>query len=176
MSTIGLAENVIKIRAKELFVQVDAEDFEKLSKYKWYLFNGKYPGRHPNQEEVANGMPGVIYMHREVMDAIYSTETVDHISGDTLDNRKSNLRVCSQGMNNLNKPPRADNKCGYKGVRKQLGKKKNPWDSRIQLDGKRITLGHFDNPHDAARMYNFWAADIHGEYAYLNVIKEETTQ
>lgn len=176
MSTTGLAVSEIKIRAKDIYVKVDSGDFEKPNEYKWYLFNGKYPGRHPSQVEIENGIPGVVYLHREVMGAIRSNETVDHINGDTLDNRKSNLRVCPQGLNNLNKPPRADNKCGYKGVRKQLGKKKNPWDSRIQLNGKRITLGHFDNPHDAARMYNIWAADIFGEYAYLNVIKEEETQ
>jgi len=154
-------------------VKVDVEDFRELDKHKWYLFNGKYVGRHPNSFEIEQGFPGVIYMHREIMDAITSTETVDHINGDTLDNRKINLRVCSQGLNNLNRPPHSDNKCGYKGVRKQQGEKKRPWDARIQLNGKRITLGYFDNPHDAARMYNFWAADIFGEYAYLNTIKEE---
>ena len=175
MSTIGLEETVIKLHTKDIYVKVDTEKIEQLQRKKWYLYNGKYIGRGSTVEEKSAGAPKVIYMHREIMNCIHSKDTVDHINGDTLDNRKSNLRVCPQGLNNLNKPPHADNKCGYKGVRKQLDKKNNPWEARIQLNGKRTTLGYFDNPHDAARMYNIWAADIHGEYAYLNVIKEEDT-
>lgn len=162
----------IPISNRDLVALVDDRDYELLKGYKWCLYNGKYAGRNTSKEEQLNGAPTTIYMHREVMSAVFSKNTVDHINGKFLDNRKSNLRLCSQGLNNLNRPPRADNKCGYKGVRYKKSRK-SPWDARIQLDGKRAFLGYFDNPHDAARMYNFWAADIFGEYAYLNVIKEE---
>lgn len=162
----------IKIQTKDVYVKVDDDVFDKLSGYSWYLLNGKYPARHRTKSEVASGEPSVIYMHREIMGAIKSKETVDHINRDTMDNRRENLRLCSQRLNNLNKPPHSNNKCGYKGVRKKSGERSVPWEARIQLDGKRASLGHFDNPHDAARMYNFWAHDLFGEYAHLNVINE----
>ncbi|ASN68059.1 putative HNH endonuclease III [uncultured Caudovirales phage] len=60
----------------------------------------------------------------------------------------------------------------YRGVTKLKGK--NTWKAAIGRNKRVIHLGYFDNPHDAARMYNFWALDIFGESARLNAIKEET--
>jgi hypothetical protein len=57
----------------------------------------------------------------------------------------------------------------YHGVTKM----KNKWYSYIVINGKSKYLGSFDSEHDAARMHNFWAVDIHGEDAKLNVIKEQ---
>lgn len=59
----------------------------------------------------------------------------------------------------------------YLGVSKY--NKGTPYAASIQKDGKVYYLGRFDNPHDAARMYNFWAIDLIGETAKINVIKEE---
>ena len=42
--------------------------------------------------------------------------TVDHINGDRLDNRRQNLRVCTQGQNNCNRLERVDNTSGFRGV------------------------------------------------------------
>jgi hypothetical protein len=66
------------------------------------------------------------------------------------------------------------NTSGYKGV--SWRKDRQKWKAEIKKNYKSISLGHFDNPHDAARMYNFWAIDMFGEYARLNVINEEETK
>ena len=165
----------IPISNRDLFALVEDQDYDYLKQFKWCLYNGKYAGRNTSRDEQQAGAPTTIYMHREVMSAVFSKRTVDHINGVFLDNRKENLRLCTQGQNNLNRPARADNQCGYRGVREKKGRNK-PWEARIQLGDKRYFLGHFDNPHDAARMYNFWAVDLFGEYANLNVIKEEIKQ
>lgn len=59
----------------------------------------------------------------------------------------------------------------YKGVSKSKGRDK--WSVHICHNGKITGLGNFDNEHDAARMYNFWAVDLFGDDAKLNTIQEE---
>lgn len=96
---------------------------------------------------------------------------VDHISGDTLDNRKSNLRVCTRGENQYNTKKHSDGKNPYKGVtygKSQWGARK--WKSEIQINKKRLYIGHFLTPEAAAEAYNIKARELHGEFARLNVI------
>lgn len=58
----------------------------------------------------------------------------------------------------------------YKGV--SFDKHNQKWTSTLIIKGKNKHLGRFDSEHDAARMYNFWALDLFGEYARINEIKE----
>jgi hypothetical protein len=97
-------------------------------------------------------------------------ELVDHINGNVQDNRKSNLRITSHKGNSRNRKTPSINKVGYKGVRKTRGYDR--FQAYIQVNGIQEHLGYFGNPHDAARMYNFWANDLFGEFARLNVINE----
>ena len=140
---------------------VDDADYEELAKYKWHFAAKGYACRRKD------GV--IVYMHREITKAEKGFY-VDHINHDTLDNRKSNLRCCSQSLNMANASLRADSKSGYKGV--SWHTQKNKWTARIHVNGKGLHLGLFDSAHDAARMYNFWALDIFGEHALLNKIKE----
>ncbi len=146
---------------------VDDEDYERLMEYKWcysstigYAVSRTYVG----------GKKKVLLMHRFILNAPPDKVT-DHINHNKLDNRKSNLRICSSSENNRNMPiNRANNKSGYRGVYWSKSRKK--WIANIRFNNKPIYLGIFDNKHDAARMYNFWAVDLFGEYANLNVIKD----
>lgn len=101
-------------------------------------------------------------------------EIVDHINGNVLDNRKSNLRITSPSGNSRNRKTPIINKVGYKGVSKVKGYEK--YKAYVQVGTGQAHLGYFDNPHDAARMYNFWASDIFGEFARLNTINEEENE
>jgi hypothetical protein len=104
-------------------------------------------------------------MHRLVIG--YDGELmVDHINGNKLDNRRENLRVVSMAQNVMNSPKRSGL---YKGVSRAS---KNRYRARLTFNGKELNLGVFENPQDAARMYNFWARDLFGEYATLNKISE----
>lgn len=149
---------------------VDDEDFEELSKYVWRDSSG-YASRVTSRK---TGKRKTIMMHRHILglDRLKDLE-VDHINGNRSDNRKCNLRIVSRKQNSLNVPARSSNSCfGYKGV--SFDKRNSKYSARIVMDGKKIWLGYFESANDAARMYNFWAKDIFGEYARLNVIKEET--
>ncbi|MFE7820556.1 HNH endonuclease [Priestia megaterium] len=67
--------------------------------------------------------------------------------------------------------PKAKQSSEHKGV--SFNRATNKWRAAIRHKGENVFLGGFYNEDDAARMYNFWALDIHGEEAKLNVIKKE---
>lgn len=146
---------------------VDDEDYDEISKYKWRTQGDSYAAR----DEWEFGVRKQIYMHREVMEA-KDKEVVDHINHNTLDNRRENLRVCAQVLNMANARIRSDNTSGYKGV--TWYKRDKKWKAQLQYKGKNINLGTFESRHDAAKMYNFWAYDLFGEYALLNKINADS--
>jgi hypothetical protein len=146
---------------------VDDEDFEMLSRFKWCCSNRGYAIRKSNED----GKPKTMLMHRFILGASKGV-FVDHIDGNPLNNQRGNLRLVSNRQNCLNQKIGVRNKSGYKGVwwNKESGK----WATGVRGENKeKYFLGYFENKHDAARMYNFWAVDLYGEYARLNVINEE---
>lgn len=88
---------------------------------------------------------------------------IDHINGDTTDNRLSNLRVASNSQNKQNSKMYANNTSGVKGVafRKDNGK----WRAFISVDGKRRGLGQFDSCDDAAIAVQAARRELHGKFA-----------
>lgn len=88
--------------------------------------------------------------------------TVDHINGDTLDNRRCNLRVCTPSQNMMNRKLNANNKFGFKGVHYQ--KCGGKYRARISVDGKRISLGMYSTPEEAGEAYNIASKKYHKEF------------
>jgi hypothetical protein len=144
---------------------IDDDDYEKYGALNWHCVGGRYAARSVGGRTNRK----MIYLHRLIVVA-KDGENVDHINGDKLDNRKQNLRIVTQQQNRYNSEIRNDNKSGYKGV--HYHKQSKRWYAYVGAGVDRSYLGYFDNPHDAARMYNFWAIDIYGEYARVNVINE----
>lgn len=138
---------------------VDKEDYERLSKHKWN-YNGRYAKRTVNQR----GKYETILMHRFIMNTPETMYT-DHINGNKLDNRKSNLRVCTPRENSWNGRGHHNNPSKYKGV--NWNPQRNNW--RVRVDGKYH--GSFKTEKEAAKKYNELAKKIYGEYAFLNDIK-----
>lgn len=95
---------------------------------------------------------------------------VDHINGDTSDNRRKNLRICTPKENarNTRKPKR--NKTGFKGV-VFSGKSKKIFKAQIFVDRQCKHLGYFKTAEEAALVYNSNAKKYFGEFANLNIIK-----
>jgi len=88
---------------------------------------------------------------------------VDHRNGNTLDNRKENLRVCTQGENILNSRVRHNKKEGLpKGVTRH-GKK---YAARIRKDNMTSYLGTFIYIEDAEAAYKKAAEELHGQFAH----------
>lgn len=110
------------------------------------------------------------YLHRLIVNCP-DNMVVDHINGNTLDNRKSNLRICTKLQNQYNqKKHKGKRHSKYKGVtyRKELISK--PWEAFIYPNGKHIRLGYFKTELEAAEAYNKAAVEYYGKYAKLNKI------
>lgn len=96
---------------------------------------------------------------------------VDHINGNTLDNRLENLRIVTHRQNCFNKVKRSDSKQPYKGVHKHSA---NTWRARIG-NGGRLRMACFKTAEEAAKQYDIWAKELHGPYARLNFPEAKET-
>lgn len=105
-------------------------------------------------------------LHRLIVSVPFNAQ-VDHINGNTLDNRKSNLRLCTCAENNRNRKSRGG---GFKGVTRNAKSKKNPFIAQIVVNKKHLYLGSFKSEVAAARAYNEAAKKYFGEFAKLNEV------
>lgn len=138
---------------------IDIDDYERVSKHNWNVGSGNYIKSWINKK--------YIKLHRFIMNAPDGMN-VDHINHNKLDNRKSQLRVCTFEQNLMNQKKYKNNSSGYKGVSWHKNKK---WVAQIQINGKRKNLGYFETKEDAAEAYNEAAKNIYKEFANLNKIK-----
>lgn len=144
---------------------IDDEDFELVSQYKWRAnFNSKLKSFYALTDIRNNGERITILMHRLITDAPKG-KVVDHINHNTLDNRKLNLRVCSQSENMMNSRKHIVNTSGYKGV--SWYKQTKKWTAQIRIKGKNTGLGYFESPEKAYEAYCNAARIHHGEFLYL---------
>jgi hypothetical protein len=147
---------------------IDDSDYEKISKHKYTAIKGKRTFYAYRGSKLAGRIPYQknLYMHREIMNAPDNMQ-VDHINGNGLDNRRSNLRLVSNAQNSRHTTHSRNNKTGYRGVF-QNSNETHRWFSSIMVDYKTKFLGYFDSPIDAARAYDKAAKELHGEFATLN--------
>ena len=152
---------------KGLAAIVDDDDYEKLRQYNWSYHGRGYAARGFHKD----GKLVIVKMHQAVMGKTPEGYVIDHINGNKLDNRKTNLRLVTIQQNTFNSSARqmvAGKPCRsrYKGVhwRDERGK----WVSRITKDGKHYYLGLFDTEVQAAAAYNNAAKSLFGDYAKLN--------
>lgn len=146
-----------------MVAMVDDEDYEMVNEYKWHYHHDSYAVT--TWSKVA-GRVKFLLMHRLILGELVRGKVTDHINGNGLDNRRENLRVCSQSENTCNQKQSKSNTSGYKGVFLQ-GKK---WKTQIRINGKTHYIGYFSDKIEAARAYNEAAKKYHGEFARLNVL------
>lgn len=153
------------------FTKVDDEDYEKFAKKRWFAYvnqNYKHIVR-AIRSEYRDGKRTTIVLAREIMGNPKGM-MVDHKNGDTLDNRKSNLRICNRAENGSNRGKQINNKSGYKGVYWYKYTKK--WKAQIKVKGKVMALGYYFNKVDAAKAYNQASLEFHGEFANINIFRK----
>jgi hypothetical protein len=158
-----------------LYAMVDAEDYERLARYKWQAAPSKrqiYAGR---VRRVAEGPgPQRVLLHYEVLglkNPLKDGRVIDHIAGNGLDNRKGNLRICTLSENGANRGPNKQNMTSkYKGVFyiKAHGYYKAGWVAVIRRRGEKHYLGFFADEHSAVKAYNVASYRLFGRFAYLN--------
>jgi hypothetical protein len=97
---------------------------------------------------------------------------VDHQDGDGLNNRRSNLRICTHQNNSRNMRRHRDSASRFKGV--SWWKTRQIWRAYIVVDNKQKGLGYYNNDTDAARAYDAAAKKLFGEFANLNFHDDDT--
>lgn len=129
---------------------IDLDDIDKVKDYKWYL----------RKDYVSNKTNG-FNLHRLVMDCPEDM-VVDHINHNKLDNRKSNLRICTHQQNDINKSKTSKNTSGIVGV--GWVKSRNKWRAYIGLNNKFINLGYFNTKEAAIQARKNAEIEYFGEY------------
>lgn len=162
----------IKI-SKGYSVKVSDEDYEWLSKYKWYAQD--YDKNHI-YAVAKRKYDKNISMHRMILGLVDSNILTDHIDHDGLNNQRSNLRIATHSQNMWNTKSLKNSSSKYLGVFKRISDTKR-YGTRISYlvyicrDYKSKYLGTFKNEIRAAIAYDKSAIILHGEFANLNILR-----
>ena len=134
----------------------DLEDYALIKEYAWYPCKGGIHNRRIGK------------MHRFIYEAhngkISDGFVIDHINGNTSDNRKKNLRAVTQWQNTLNRKDNSNNTSGVKGVYIRTLSQSQKYGARIQYRNKYIHLGIFDTIEEAAEARKQAEIKYFGEY------------
>lgn len=150
------------------YAMVDKDDYDKINQFNWHYALG-YARRNIRLD---SGERRTEFMHRVIANTPDDKYT-DHINGNTLDNRKMNLRHVEQYQNARNARKRNDAASNYKGVNRHKRKQDliGKWKAGIQVDKKRVFLGYYESEIEAALAYNEAAKKYFKEYAVLNEVE-----
>ena len=143
------------------FALIDETDAPRVTQYAWSL---RPTGRERKHLRAVAWVDGKhMYLHHFIMGA---RERVDHVNGDGLDNRRGNLRFASRAENQRNARVRSNSGTQLKGVHLRSTGLYRAYICPGQ--GKKIHLGQYADPKDAARAYNEAALRLFGQFARLN--------
>jgi hypothetical protein len=143
---------------------IDVADAAWVSQWNWSALK-----RADNQIAVVrreNLRGNFFYLHRELANAPKG-RVVDHWNNNSLDNRRGNLRACTNAQNVRNqRPQKKKTSSRFKGV--YLDKSRGKWQAYINVGGSRTRLGRFESEIEAAMAYDAKAIELHGEFARTN--------
>lgn len=144
------------INNSEITFTIDSEDFEKIKNYCWHCSNERVYSTINKKRQL---------LHRFILGLTDKSMVVDHINRNPLDNRKQNLRVCSQSDNSKNRSLYKNNKSGHNGI--CYSKRDNKWYVYIDCNKKHYNCGQFDTYEEALKIRIDKEQELFGEYAPL---------
>lgn len=152
---------------QDQFAIVDDADYEWLSQFKWCA-DKRVRTFYVIRSQRIKGKNFFIYMHRLILGLERDDKReADHVNGDGLDNRRSNLRIVTHRQNLWNLSAQSERGSSrFKGV--SWYKRDKKWRSGIRYNDQLIHLGYFDDEIDAAKAYDVKAKELFGEFARLN--------
>lgn len=148
-------------------ISISSKDYQNISQYKWTAQMARNWKRYVIASIKLEGKWKTVQLHRFILGAKKGQE-VDHVNGDTLNNTRENLRICTKSQNRMNQDKYKNNNSGYKGVHfdRHIGK----WRAQVNKDGTYLFSKYYDNLMEAVDAYNKNAKRYHGEFARTNCI------
>lgn len=153
----------IVVLTRSMVALVDLEDAELVGRHLWHAYRDRGGTWYARTNTPRGSRPASIRMHRLIMGG--EGAVVDHIDGNGLNNRKSNLRPASGSQNAANSGSRSGTS-QFKGV--CWDKRNGLWEAKIHEGGRQVRLGYFHDESEAASCYDAAALRIWGEFARLN--------
>lgn len=123
---------------------VDTEDLELISSFGTWSIAHEKSGK---VGRVVSGKP-MKYLHKIIMN-YYGKDPIDHIDRNPLNNKKENLRMSTTSQNGQNRALNINSNTGVRGL--TWDKNANKYRARVQVNGKRNTIGHFDTIEEGAK-------------------------
>ena len=123
-------------------ILLDIDELEKVKLHEWFTMkNGNTTYVFTTINKYLLGM------HRYILNLQKNDKNyVDHVNHNGLDNRKENLRICNNMLNQQNRKVNKQSKSGVIGVNWHPD---GYWMARIKVNQKNINLGYFKNKKDA---------------------------
>ena len=149
----------IPLMNSDQFALIDSEDYEKIKGKNWII---KYPGGY-----VKENNPKYQSLSRLILNVTDKNEIVDHIFHDKLDNRKSELRICTKSQNCINSlSGKRKNNTGVRGIHRL--KSNGKFHTKLVVDKKLFYLGQFPTMEEAVKVRNEAEEKYFGEYKLRN--------
>jgi hypothetical protein len=145
---------------------LDQKDYYRFGNLKWGIEGKRDKFYAVCNIKIEPGRTKEIRLHREIMKPPAGV-LVDHRNGNSLDNRRANLRLATHTQNMHNRQ-KIKTKTSSQYIGASLDKRSGRWASKIRCHGKKIHLGCFGSDIEAAKAYDAAAKKYHGEFARLN--------